>query len=35
MSVGPFVAGFEEYRESLVQHLIVGKLGHWDRSGAG
>eukprot|EP00898_Chlorokybus_atmophyticus_P007558 jgi/Chlat1/7803/Chrsp66S07259 len=32
LKVAPFVASFEEYRSSLVTHLLEHKLRHWERS---
>ncbi len=30
MDLGPFIAGYDEYRRSLVDHLASAKLMHWD-----
>jgi len=30
--IAAFVAQFEEYRESLISHLITAKVRHWDKA---
>ena len=30
MDLGPFIAGYDEYRRSLIDHLANQKLIHWD-----
>jgi hypothetical protein len=32
MCVYDFVIRFEEYRKSLVEHLVDVKIQHWDKS---
>ena len=32
LTVGPSIAAFPEHRGALVEHLLLVKLRHWERS---